>query len=140
MGEAGLERFVTAQGEVYARALAELRDGQKQSHWMWFIFPQIAGLGHSPLARHYAIADKAEARRYLGHAVLGPRLVECVRAVLDWAGRKSAQAIFGPVDALKFRSSMTLFENAADTGQPVFARALRDFYGGEPDLATLARL
>lgn len=99
-----LERFVEAQGPVYEQALGELRAGAKQSHWMWFVFPQIAGLDRSPTARFYAIADEAEARAYLAHPVLGARLRECTDTMLGWAGRKSAEAILGPVDALKFRS------------------------------------
>lgn len=140
----GLERFLAAQDEsgTYALALAELRAGQKQSHWMWFIFPQIAGLGHSPVARHYAIADRAEADCYLQHPVLGPRLLECVGAVQNWAARKYAEAIFGPLDALKFRSSISLFKAAASSNaeQAPFSNALQAFYDGLPDLATLARL
>ena len=133
-----LERFVTAQDGVYDRALAELRQGRKQSHWMWFVFPQIAGLGRSSTAMFYAIGSLAEARAYLGHPLLGPRLAECTEAALAYRGR-AAEAIFGPVDALKFRSSMTLFEAAADEPAP-FDDALDAFYGGERDPATLERL
>jgi uncharacterized protein (DUF1810 family) len=106
---------------------------------MWFVFPQIAGLGRSPTARFYAIADRAEAVAYSRHAVLGPRLRECTEAMLGWAGRRSAERILGPDDALKFRSSMTLFEACADDPAP-FAAALEAFYGGERDSATLERL
>jgi uncharacterized protein (DUF1810 family) len=133
-----LERFVEAQRPIYQQALGELRAGAKRSHWMWFIFPQIAGLGRSPTAQLYAIAGEAEARAYLTHSVLGPRLRECTDAMLGWAGRKSAEAIFGPVDAQKLRSSMTLFE-AAGGGEP-FAEVIDAFYGGERDPATLERL
>jgi uncharacterized protein (DUF1810 family) len=135
-----LERFVEAQQPVYDQALGELRAGAKRSHWMWFIFPQIAGLGRSPTAQFYAIADAAEARAYLAHPVLGPRLRECTEAMLDWAGRKSAEAILGPLDALKFRSSMTLFEAAAASSGERFGRALNGFYAGQRDRATLERL
>jgi len=106
---------------------------------MWFVFPQIAGLGRSPTAQFYAIADRTEAQAYARHPVLGPRLRECTEAVLGWAGRRSAEAILGPVDALKLRSSMTLFEACADDPAP-FAAVLEAFYGGERDAATLARL
>ena len=135
-----LERFVDAQADVYRQALAELRGGAKRSHWMWFIFPQLAGLGRSPTAQFYAIADEAEARAYLAHPVLGPRLGECTDAMLGWAGRKSGEAILGPLDALKFRSSMTLFEVAAEESDDRFGRALDGFYSGERDRATLELL
>jgi uncharacterized protein (DUF1810 family) len=134
-----LERFLEAQSTVYRRALAELHAGSKQSHWMWFIFPQIAGLGRSPTAQFYAIAGAAEARDYLAHPVLGPRLDECTDAMLGWAARRSAEAILGPVDAQKFRSSMTLFE-AVTEGDDRYARALEAFYSGSRDQATLNRL
>src|SRR3954467_8004568 len=103
-----LDRFVAAQAEIYGQALAELKAGRKQSHWMWFVFPQIAGLGRSPTARFYAIASAAEARAYLAHPQLGSRLGQCIRAVLAHRG-KTAEAIFGGIDAMKLRSSMTLF-------------------------------
>src|ERR1700733_4889261 len=108
-----LERFVAAQdqGGTYEAALAELRAGRKRGHWMWFVFPQIAGLGQSPTSRHYAIASLAEAEAYLAHPVLGPRLIECARVVSELQGR-SAQEIFGGIDAIKLRSSMTLFARA----------------------------
>jgi uncharacterized protein (DUF1810 family) len=134
-----LERFLEAQSTVHRRALAELHAGSKQSHWMWFIFPQIAGLGRTPTAQFYAIADAAEARDYLAHPVLGARLRECTDAMLGWGGRRSAEAILGPIDALKFRSSMTLFEAVAD-GEDRFARALEAFYAGTRDQTTLERL
>jgi uncharacterized protein (DUF1810 family) len=136
---AGLERFVEAQRSVYDQALDELHAGAKRGHWMWFVFPQIAGLGRSPTARLYAIADAVEASAYLLHPVLGPRLRECTEAMLGWAGRRSAEAILGPVDALKFVSSMTLFDAVAE-GDDGFARALAAFNGGERDPLTLERL
>ena len=134
----GLDRFVEAQRASYAAALAELRAGSKRSHWMWFVFPQIAGLGRSETARFYAIIGAGEARAYLAHPLLGPRLTECTRAVLDHAGERP-ETIFGRVDAMKFRSSMTLFEAVADEPAP-FAQALEQFYAGERDAATLSLL
>ena len=134
-----LERFVRAQDEhkTYAQAVAELRRGQKTSHWMWFVFPQIAGLGHSPMAQTYAIADLAEARAYLGHPVLGPRLVECAEIVASHHGH-TAEQIFGGIDAMKLRSSVTLFSRA-DPEQPVFAAVLDQYFDG-PDPETERRL
>jgi uncharacterized protein (DUF1810 family) len=129
-----LERFVDAQQGSYAGALAELRAGHKRSHWMWFVFPQLAGLGRSEMARHYGIASLDEALAYLAHPVLGPRLLECVAAVLA-APTASAEAMLGPVDALKLRSSMTLFQRA-DPGEPSFGAVLERFYGGIGDAAT----
>jgi uncharacterized protein (DUF1810 family) len=134
---ADLQRFLDAQAGVYDRALDELRAGRKTSHWMWFVFPQIAGLGRSPMAQRYAIGSLEEARAYLAHPVLGPRLVECASALLDHAGT-SAAAILGDVDALKLRSSMTLFARAGE--EPVFQQVLDAFYAGEPDPATEQRL
>lgn len=133
-----LSRFVEAQASTYSRALAELRAGDKRSHWMWFVFPQIAGLGFSPTAQQYAIGGLAEARAYLDHPVLGPRLRECTAAVNGVAGR-SAHAIFGSPDDLKFRSSMTLFREAAP-GEALFQAALDKYFGGEPDPRTLGLL
>ena len=137
---ASLARFVSAQDGSYAHALAELEAGDKRSHWMWFIFPQIAGLGRSATAQHFAIADLVEARAYLAHDVLGPRLEECTRAMLGWAGRRSAEAILGGIDAMKFWSSMTLFElvggGAAHDGAN-FGRALDAFCSGVRDTVTL---
>ncbi|NKN36546.1 DUF1810 domain-containing protein [Agrobacterium sp. a22-2] len=133
-----LQRFVDAQRPVYAAVLAELRRGQKTSHWMWFIFPQIKGLGGSPTARTYAIASLAEARAYLAHPVLGDRLWECCEILLSLDGR-SAEEIFGYPDVLKLRSSMTLFSRAGG-GDTVFDQVLTRFYNGEADPATLARL
>lgn len=132
-----LARFVAAQTCTYDTALGELRRGRKTSHWMWFVFPQIAGLGHSPTAVLYAIASAAEARAYLAHPQLGPRLRECVAAVLDYAGTP-AEAIFGDVDARKLQSSLTLFAAVSDEG--CFADGLKCFYDGIPDPATCARL
>ena len=133
-----LERFIEAQEGVWQRALAELQAGRKQSHWMWFIFPQIAGLGHSAMAQRYAIADLAEARAYLAHPVLGPRLRQCTEAVLGVEGR-DAHAIFGSPDDLKFRSSMTLFAAAAPD-EPLFHDALEKYFDGEGDALTLQKL
>ena len=131
-----LDRFVRAQQTAYPAALAELRGGAKRSHWMWFVFPQIAGLGQSETAVRYAIADLAEAREYLAHDILGARLRECAEAVLAWGGRRSAAAIMGPVDAVKLRSSMTLFEAAG--GLAPFGAVIAAFFGGERDERTLA--
>jgi uncharacterized protein (DUF1810 family) len=135
-----LQRFVAAQDQhgTYERALAELRAGRKVSHWMWFVFPQVAGLGRSTTAQHYALASVDEAAAYLAHPVLGPRLLDCCSALLD-LGTDDPQAVFGPVDATKLRSSMTLFERA-DPDQPVFGRVLEKYFGGERDDATLERL
>jgi uncharacterized protein (DUF1810 family) len=133
-----LARFVSAQQDVYEQALAELTAGGKRSHWMWFVFPQIAGLGRTATAQHYAVADLAEARAYLAHPVLGPRLVECAQALLGVQGRTATQ-ILGTPDDLKLRSSMTLFAHAAD--DPAVFRAVLDrYYGGEDDPATVQRL
>ena len=134
MGDHGLDRFVAAQGGIYGQALAELRRGRKESHWMWFVFPQIAGLGHSDMSRRYAIESLREARGYLAHDVLGPRLAECTDAVLAHTGTP-AERIFGSVDAAKFRSSMTLFEAAG--GEDRYVRACDQFFRGERDPATL---
>jgi uncharacterized protein (DUF1810 family) len=131
-------RFTQAQADIYARALSELRAGEKRSHWMWFIFPQVAGLGFSSTSRYYAIKDAAEARAYLAHPILGPRLLECTRAVLDLHDR-SARQIFGPVDELKFRSSMTLFA-ALEGSDPVFRQALDKYFAGQEDQRTLELL
>lgn len=133
-----LGRFVKAQDGIYDRALAELRSGRKQSHWMWFIFPQIDGLGHSPAARHYAIKTRQEARAYLDHPVLGARLTECAETVLAIQGR-SASAVFGYPDDLKLRSSMTLFEAVAGT-ESIFARVLDRYHDGERDAKSLQLL
>jgi uncharacterized protein (DUF1810 family) len=133
-----LERFVAAQDGTYPAALAELRAGRKRSHWMWFVFPQIAGLGSSPMAQRYAISGLDEARAYLAHPVLGPRLVEAARALTDLDGTDPV-AVLGSIDALKLRSSMTLFAHAAPE-EPVFTEVLARYYAGAEDDATLARL
>jgi uncharacterized protein (DUF1810 family) len=133
-----LERFLVAQQDVYDDLLYELRSGRKTSHWMWFIFPQIAGLGSSPTSRRYAIGSLNEARALLAHPVLGARLRECAGLVLVTTGRR-AEEIFGSTDARKLRSSMTLFHRAAPD-ESVFARVLDRYYDGEPDEATDARL
>jgi uncharacterized protein (DUF1810 family) len=135
-----LERFVAAQdrGGTYQRALAELRAGRKVSHWTWFVFPQITGLGFSAMAREYAISSLAEARAYLAHPVLGTRLAECAGALIAVDG-KSAEDILGPVDAMKVRSSMTLFQAAAP-GEAIFADVLGRYFGGIADEATISRL
>lgn len=131
-----LERFVQAQdaGGTYQRALEELTEGSKQSHWMWFVFPQIAGLGQSPTSRRYAITSLAEAKAYLGHPVLGPRLLECARAVAAHTGLSAVQ-IFGGIDSRKLQSSMTLFLRAAPA-EPVFQKVLDLYFDGAPDPAT----
>lgn len=136
-----LERFVRAQDDrgTYDRALAELRAGRKASHWMWFVFPQVAGLGHSPIAQEYAIADLAEARAYLHHDVLGPRLLECCRALLDLDDGVTAEGVLGGTDAMKLRSSMTLFA-LADPDEPTYDEVLARFFDGEPDERTPALL
>lgn len=126
-----LDRFVEAQRDTYDDALAELRAGAKATHWMWFIFPQAAGLGRSAMAQKYAIADAEEARAYLRHPVLGPRLREASEAMLGNAGARSAETVLGPIDAMKLRSSMTLFAQAGDGGPDaeVFRAVLAAFYG-----------
>ena len=135
-----LERFVQAQdtGGTFQRAVAELRAGRKVTHWMWFVFPQVEGLGLSAMSQRYAISGLAEARAYLQHPVLGTRLVECA-TVLAATDGKSAAEILGAVDAMKLRSSMTLFAAAAPD-QPAFGAVLTKYFGGSPDEATLARL
>jgi uncharacterized protein (DUF1810 family) len=155
-----LERFLEAQTGMYERACEELRAGEKRSHWMWFVFPQIRGLGSSPMAMRYAISSLGEARAYLGHAVLGPRLRECTRIVVEVQGRTVGE-IFGSPDDLKFHSSMTLFAKAAapfaklaaplakatapsgktaeDSGD-VFGEALKRYFGGAMDQGTMQRI
>lgn len=133
-----LERFVAAQEPVFAQVCRELAAGEKRSHWMWFVFPQIAGLGRSPTAQRFAIASLAEARAYLAHPLLGPRLRQCVALVNRVEGR-SAHDIFGSPDDVKFRSSMTLFAEAA-AEKSLFLAALQKYYGGEADPLTLAKL
>ena len=129
-----LQRFVDAQDGQFEAALAELEAGRKQSHWMWFIFPQVAGLGRSPTAQFYAIRSLHEARAFLAHPILGERYRRSAEALIRWAGTKNAVEILGDVDALKLRSSLTLFEAAS--GDPLFAQALDAFFEG-PDEATL---
>jgi uncharacterized protein (DUF1810 family) len=133
----GLQRFLDAQDGTYAAALAELKAGRKRTHWMWFVFPQMRGLGHSSNAQFYGIASLDEARAYLAHEVLGARLRDCTRAVLDVQGT-SLEAILGDVDAQKFRSSMTLFLRAS--GDALFREALDRYCDGIEDAATLALL
>ena len=133
-----LGRFVEAQAPVHDGALAELKAGRKQSHWMWFVFPQITGLGRSPMAQHYAIQNLAEARAFLAHPLLGARLRECTQAVLDVEG-KTAHEIFGSPDDLKFRSSMTLFAHAAPD-EELFRAALDKYFDGEEDALTVDKL
>ena len=133
-----LSRFVSAQARIYDEVLAELRSGQKRTHWMWFIFPQIEGLGYSATSMHYAIKSEAEARQYLKHPVLGQRLLECAATVLNVEGR-SASEIFGYPDDLKLRSSMTLFAYVTDP-QSVFARVLDKYYQGKRDAMTVSLL
>ena len=133
-----LQRFVDAQDGVYQTALAELKAGSKQSHWMWFIFPQLRGIGRSPTAEFYGISSLPEAQAYLGHPLLGPRLNECLEAILPWAGRLSARHILGDVDARKLCSSLTLFDQAEPNAR--FDAGLQAFFGGNPDERTLALL
>jgi uncharacterized protein (DUF1810 family) len=135
-----LQRFVIAQdrGETYAAAVGELRAGRKTSHWMWFVFPQVAGLGQSSMSRTYAISSLAEAQAYLSDPVLGVRLTECCRILTQLTGR-SADDIFGAIDAVKLRSSMTLFARAAPDN-PLFAQVLDQYFGGVADEATESRL
>jgi uncharacterized protein (DUF1810 family) len=133
----GLQRFVDAQQGIYPQVRNELAAGCKRSHWMWFVFPQLKGLGRSATAQHYGIASRDEAQAYWTHPLLGPRLRECTELVLAVEGR-SAHEIFGPPDDLKFRSCMTLF--AAATGEPLFGRALRKYFGGQGDEQTLRLL
>ncbi len=135
---ASLDRFVRAQERDYAQALAELKAGRKRTHWIWYILPQLRDLGRSPMAREYGIEGRAEAAAYLAHPVLGPRLMACVHAILGHAER-SAVEILGAVDAMKFRSCLTLF-HAVAPGEPCFAKALQVFYDGKPGAETLCRL
>jgi uncharacterized protein (DUF1810 family) len=133
-----LERFVEAQAPVYDQVCRELKAGRKQSHWMWFIFPQIAGLGQSPMSIRFAIASLDEAKAYLAHPILGARLRESAQLALDVEGR-TARDIFGPIDEMKFRSSLTLFALAA-SDEDVFRRCIDKYFAGSPDPATLARI
>jgi uncharacterized protein (DUF1810 family) len=131
-----LQRFLDAQQGVFEAALAELAAGAKRSHWMWFVFPQLAGLGRSQTAKFYGLASLDEAEAYLRHPVLGARLRQSVEALMLWAGKRSAEQILGPIDFMKLRSSMTLFERAEPSG--IFAQALLNFFGGTRDELTLA--
>lgn len=132
--EGALERFVEAQEPVYARALEEIRRGEKRSHWMWFIFPQLAGLGRSAMAQRFAIASLGEAQAYLDHPLLGPRYIACVEALQD-LGSSDPLPVFGDTDACKLQSSLTLFEVAS--GKPIIAAALERWFGGARDARTL---
>ena len=131
-----LNRFVAAQDTdgIYDLALEELRRGRKTSHWMWFVFPQIAGLGHSPMSQRFSLSSLEEAKAYLQHPVLGPRLIECTEVVVESIGR-TAEEIFGAVDAQKLQSSMTLFMRALPD-EPHFKQVLRLYFDGQPDPAT----
>ena len=131
--------FLTAQVDGFDAALVELNAGRKRGHWMWFVFPQIAGLGSSEMARRFALTGEAEARAFANHPVFGDRLDQATEAMLDWAGTMAVEEILGPVDAMKFRSSMTLFEASADDTD-AFTAALDQFYEGERDALTLQRL
>jgi uncharacterized protein (DUF1810 family) len=133
-----LRRFVDAQEGVFDTALAELRGGSKRSHWMWFIFPQLAGLGRSPTAQFFGIASVDEARAYLAHPILGPRLRQSMETVLPWIRERTAERILGSTDALKLRSCLTLFDLVEPGG--IFNGLLTGFYGGERDERTLALL
>ncbi len=133
-----LQRFVAAQADIYQEALGEIRNGRKRTHWMWFIFPQVAGLGMSPTSQHYGIAGLREAAAYLSHSLLGPRLIECSEAVVLVAGR-SAHDIFGSPDDMKLRSSATLFARVSDAS-PVFRRILEQYFGGQFDPRTITLL
>jgi uncharacterized protein (DUF1810 family) len=133
-----LQRFIDAQDGVFESALDELRDGCKRSHWMWFVFPQLAGLGRTPTAQYFSIGTIEEARAYLAHPRLGHRLCQSVEVLLPWAGQRSAERIFGPIDAMKLRSSLTLFDRIEPSS--IFHQALAAFYGGKPDARTLALL
>lgn len=132
------QHFIEAQANSYHNALAEIRAGRKRSHWMWFIFPQIEGLGHSPMAQLYAISGREEAKAYLAHSLLGPRLRECTLA-LNRRPENDPVAIFGEIDAMKLKSSLTLFDAAAEPANP-FAACLARFFGGEKDAATMRLL
>ena len=133
-----LQRFIDAQGDSYRTALQELGAGSKRTHWMWFIFPQLRGLGHSPASQHYGIASLEEARAYLADPVLGPNLRHAVEALMTWRGYRTAEEILGPIDALKLRSCLTLFDQVDPNG--LFASTLDAFYGGKRDERTLALL
>ena len=133
-----LQRFLAAQGPVYSSVLVELRAGRKQTHWMWFIFPQLAALGRSPTAKHFGLSGLAEAQAYYDHQLLGPRLVACVRALMHVHGR-TAHQIFGSPDDMKLRSCLTLFSRAVPR-EPMFREALAKYFRGEPDPLTVELL
>lgn len=132
-----LRRFVDAQDGIFEQALSEISAGRKQSHWMWFVFPQLAGLGRSATAQYYGIRNADEARAYIAHSILGPRLRQVTEAALAWSGKRSAEEIFGSIDSMKFRSTLTLFAEIS-AGEP-FAKTLAAFFPG-PDGQTLALL
>jgi uncharacterized protein (DUF1810 family) len=134
-----LQRFLDAQEPVYEQVLSELRAGRKRTHWMWFIFPQVRGLGQSPMAQHFAISSLDEAKAYFAHPILGARLIECTKLVNEIEAG-SVSAIFGYPDDLKFHSSMTLFTRAGVGQQKEFSEALRKYFGGREDQATLERM
>nr|NUR38229.1 DUF1810 domain-containing protein [Sphingomonas sp.] len=133
-----LRRFINAQASIFESALAELRAGKKRTHWMWFIFPQLRGLGQSVAAQYYGIGSLDEAGVYLDHLVLGPNLREATEAMVSWSARRTAEQVLGPVDAMKLRSSMTLFDQVEPNG--LFDEALDGFYRGERDKRTLELL
>jgi uncharacterized protein (DUF1810 family) len=141
MPDPDLVRFLDAQDEIYHRVVEELTIGRKRTHWMWFIFPQLAGLGHSPTARHYSIRDLNQAKRYLADPILGARLRQVIQLMIDQKG-KSASEILGSPDDLKFRSCLTLFREAAfeNPDRTLFSKALNQFYDGQPDDRTVALL
>ncbi|MDQ7957601.1 MAG: DUF1810 domain-containing protein [Pseudomonadota bacterium] len=139
MSSLDLQRFVDAQAPVYEQVRAELASGRKRTHWMWFVFPQVEGLGRSAMAQRYAIASREEAAAYLAHPVLGARLRECSALVLSAHGPAIGD-ILGPPDDLKFKSCMTLFDAVASPGETLFAQCLQRFFGGTRDAATLERL
>lgn len=133
-----LHRFIDAQEDVFDGALGEIRAGSKRGHWMWFVFPQLAGLGRSPTAQFYAISSLDEARSYLAHPLLGPRLKQSVEVLLSWAGKRAPEDIFGRTDAVKLKSSLTLFDAVEPAS--VFRQGLASFFEGEVDERTLALL
>jgi uncharacterized protein (DUF1810 family) len=141
MTDSDLVRFLDTQEQIYAQVIEELTSGRKQTHWTWFIFPQLVGLGRSAMAQHYAIRDLDQARRYLGDSILGPRLRQAVRLMIDQKG-KSAFEILGSPDDMKFRSCLTLFREAAseNSDRVLFTKALGQFYRGQPDSRTLELL
>jgi len=132
--EYNLDRFTDAQNNIYEQVIKELREGNKRTHWMWFIFPQIKGLGYSQTAKYYSIADMEEAKEYLNHSILSSRLIECCQIILELTD-KTAENIFGQVDAMKLKSSMTLFSLVSDN--PIFDKVIDNYFNGEKDNATL---